>query len=481
MYSLINCVFKCLVVIGLRNDYTGSGIFCIFSVSKGIFCTMKNISLTRIAECLGMLSCPDLQITGYQIDSRLVGPGELFFALRGEKNDGHAFLKEVQARGASAAVVSCRYEGPDYGLVLLPVEDPADALRKLARELLGQAKVKIVAITGSVGKTTTKDFTAALLEGKYRVGKTLQSQNSKLTLPLTVLNRRGDEEVLVLEMGMSEPGDIRRLVEIAPPDIAVVTKVGLAHAAFFPGGLMEIAKNKGEIFSHPKTKLAILDHEYLSLSPKRDLDTWSFSLKNREADYYLSLSDDRALVDEKGTRAYAFDIPFEQTHILHNFLCAVCVARAMQMDWDEISRRIPFLTLPKMRFEHVEKEGVHFINDAYNANPESMRAALQGLPIFRQGAKKIGVLGSMKELGEQSASLHEEVGRLAQGSVDHLLVMGEEAIPLYKTFQESKKPAEFFVDHQSLALRLKEIINAGDVVLIKGSRSMNMETILELI
>lgn len=440
---------------------------------------MKNISIKRIAQCLELISSIDIQVTGYQIDSRDIGVGDLFFALKGEKNDGHDFLKQVREKGAVGAVVSSQYRGPDYGLILLPVNDVADSLRFLAREFLLGAEVRIVGITGSVGKTTTKDFVASLLEGKYRVCKTLQSQNSKLTLPLTVLNRTGDEEVLVLEMGMSEPGDIRRLVEIAPPDIAVVTKVGYAHASFFPGGLPEIAKGKSEIFSHPKTRLAIMDHDFLSFSPEVFSDKWSFSVSNRDADYYLSSFENRVLVDEKGVRAYQFDIPFEQEHILHNFLAAVSVARAMNMNWNEIDLRIGFLSSPKMRFEQVEIDGVHFINDAYNANPESMRAALQGLPKPKDGAKRIAVLGSMKELGDLSNELHQEIGRFAQRLIDHLFVMGEEAIPLFDAFQDAKKPAEFFMDHQSLAIRLKEIMNVGDVVLVKGSRSMKMETIID--
>jgi UDP-N-acetylmuramoyl-tripeptide--D-alanyl-D-alanine ligase len=335
-----------------------------------------------------------------------------------------------------------------------------------------------------VGKTTSKDFTATLLEGKFRVGKNIASYNTKLTLPLTILNRKGDEEVLVLEMGMSAPGDIGRLLTIAPPDVALITKVSLAHAAFFPGGLQEIARGKAEIFSHPKTRAVVFDHafhEFTEEVGKIKGDKWSFSLTERGADYFLSSHEDRFIVDERGVREYQFDLPFKQPHILHNFLAAASVARQMKMTWDEINQQIGKLQLPRMRFEQFEKGGISFVNDAYNANPESMRAALSSLPEPKEGGKRIAVLGTMKELGVFSETSHRDIGRLAQKYVDHLLVLGEEAAPLCEAFTEVKKPGECFSDHKSLAERLSALMSPGDVVLVKGSRSMKMETVFELL
>lgn len=378
-----------------------------------------------------------MQVSGYQIDSRQVSSGNLFFAIKGERNDGHDFLAEVRSRGAWGAVVSKAYAGPDFGLQLIRVDDVGDSLREMARKSIECSSIQIVGVTGSVGKTTTKDFIATLLEGKVRVGKTLESQNSKLTLPLTVLNRARDAEILVLEMGMSEMGDIARLVDIAPPDVAVLTKVGLAHAAYFPGGVEEIARGKLQIFSHPKTKLAIVDHDY-ALPCKTEI----FSC----TDWPI----------------------FKEEHLNHNFAAAVKVARYFGMTEDEIRARIPLMRLPKMRFERFEKNGILFINDAYNANPESMKAALMSLQSMK-ARKKIAVLGSMKELGKFSEAAHQEVGALALTTVDHLLVMGEET---------KLMGGEFFENHESLAVRLKEIMREGDLVLVKGSRSMCMEKVL---
>lgn len=400
---------------------------------------MKNLSI------LGF----DIQVSGYQIDSRSVRAGDLFFAITGNKSDGHTFLKEVAGKGAFGAVVSRGYKGPDYGLKLLRVDDVGDTLREFARVSLKQNPVPVIAITGSVGKTTTKDFIATLLEAKFRVGKTEESQNSKLTLPLTILNRPSDSEVLVLEMGMSQRGDLKRLVSIAPPTIAVLTIVALVHAASFPGGLAEIAKEKEEIFSHPETKIKISNQrkEHIPFSSK---DVEDFP-----------------------------NIPFEEDHFLHNLAAAVCVAKKMGLSKEEIFSQLPKLTPPKMRFERALKRGVLFINDAYNAGPESMKAALKSVQKIKAKGKKIAVLGAMKELGLFCKESHSQVGLYAGEIVDHLLAFGDEAEVLFNAFLESKKPAEFFLCPKALKERLKEIINEGDVVLVKGSRALEMERIIE--
>ncbi len=442
---------------------------------------MRNVPIPLIAQRLGFPYESEGVVSGYQIDSRQVGPGDLFFALKGARSNGHDFLNEVKKRGAIAAVVGREYAGPDFGLVLLRVDDPVASLQGLARQFMAECKATVIGITGSLGKTTTKEFAATLLEGKYKVGKTHLNYNTKLTYPITLLNRTGEEEVLVVEMGMSEPGDIERLVEIAAPDIGVVTQVACVHASFFAGGLSDIAKGKAAIFSHPKTKTAIFYqglNQYPEAMAKIGGKKISFSLDERGADYFLS---SEYFLDERGVRAYRFDPPFKQRHMLHNFLAAVCVARQMKMEWDEINRQVPYLKLPPMRFELSERGGVVFVNDAYNANPDSMKAALSHLPEPKEGGKRIAVLGMMVDLGPESDNLHREVGRFAQKYVDHLLVMGKEALPIYEAFQEAQKPAESYQTFQSLAERLKELACPGDVVLMKASRCVQMETLFNLL
>jgi UDP-N-acetylmuramoyl-tripeptide--D-alanyl-D-alanine ligase len=429
---------------------------------------LKNISLSQVAKILEVPVGCDSQVTGYQIDSRLVGEGELFFALKGAKSDGHDFLAEVRAKGAVGAVVSKGYQGPDFGLILLPVEDVVASLQNLARVLMQGCKARVVAITGSLGKTTTKEFTAALLGARFKVGKTPFNYNTKLTVPITLLNRKGDEEVLVLEMGMSEPGDLEKLISICPPDVAVLTTVALVHAAFFPRGILDIAEGKGQIFSSPRTQCAIFSHglyDYPEVVSKICGKRISFSTTNRAADLFLS----QELVDV---------CPFKEPHVLHNFLAAVAVAREMGLSWEEIYAKAPELRLPKMRLERIEKGGVLFINDAYNANPDSMKAALSCLPKPQNGGRRVAVLGRMVDLGPDSEKLHEAVGEFAAAHVDHLFVMGEEALPIYLAFQKQKQ-AELFVQFEAMAERLKAFLRPGDVVLVKASRVMQMETLFQ--
>ncbi len=435
--------------------------------------------LSDIGSFFQCAPLPDTKICGYRIDSRAILPGDLFFAIKGQKVDGHCFLQQVKERGGIAAVVSEDYTGTDFGLFLIRVKDVSEALQLLAKEILTQRAPRIVAVTGSVGKTTTKDFIATLLEDRYRVGKTTGNFNSQLTLPICILNMRGDEEVLVLEMGMSQPGEIARLVAIAPPDISVVTKIGVAHIGAFIDGQDGIAREKGAIFSHDKTKWAIFDHDLTKFTQVYDAikaKKVSFSLQEISADYVLSVGD--ALIDERGVRAHRFDLPFKELHILHDFLAAATVARTLGLSWEDIHRKAMHLQVPKMRFEPFEKNGILFINDAYNANPDSMRAALKAFCLLRKEGKKIAVLGSMKELGSFSQNFHEEVGRFAQQYVDTMLVYGKEAKALADAFGEAKKPVEHFLDKKALAERLKSLACPGDTVLFKASRSVELEKVL---
>src|SRR3990167_7217993 len=192
-------------------------------------------SLRKIAGWLGQQCDRYLPLKGFAIDSREVVPWGLFFALKGEKVDGHSFLGEVAARGAFAAVVDKGYQGPDYGLWLFRVHDVVVALQEVAKRALQERKSRVIGITGSIGKTTTKEFIYEMLSKKFRVHKGAGSRNSQRTLPLVILEANGDEEFLVLEMSMSEKGHIRKLVEIAPPQIVVLTLIALSHPKNFSG------------------------------------------------------------------------------------------------------------------------------------------------------------------------------------------------------------------------------------------------------
>ena len=217
------------------------------------------LSLVQIGKWLDCPVSQDGFVLGYKQDSRLVEEGDLFFAIQGEKVDGHVYLKEVAKKGALAAVVSAAYSGDDFGLRLFRVEDVRAALRRLAEQVHQQYPCRVIGVTGSVGKTTAKEFIAELLGGCFRVNKTPGNANSQVGMPLSLLNAKGDEEVFVAEMGMSQPGEIARLVAIAPPEIALITKIASSHVAFFADGLQGIALAKGEILSSPKMRLSVMN------------------------------------------------------------------------------------------------------------------------------------------------------------------------------------------------------------------------------
>lgn len=444
---------------------------------------MARLDFAQVAYFLGSDVKGSGVIAGFQQDSKAISPGDLFFALKGERSDGHAFLEEVAARGATCAVVSKDYRGKSFGLTLIPVDNGLESLHQLAKATLSSRNVRVIGVTGSVGKTTTKEFIATLLEGKFRVGKTPGNANSQVGVPLSILNLEGNEEVLVLEMGMSQAGEIQKLVTIAPPEVAILTKVALSHAASFADGLEGIARAKAEILSHPLTKVALLNHQvvpFLSQDPSLSLKmTYGLEGDAGGSDFVLCQEKERFYIREKGERSPSFTLPFSASHLCENFLGAAAVARVFGMSWEEIISQAQKLTLFHRRFERVEREGITFINDAYNANPTSMRAALHNLPTPNKEGKRIAVLGSMKELGSYCAQGHQDVAKVALAHVDHLLCFGKECIPMVDIFEKGQKPVEHYLDFVALKRRLFELGRPGDVVLLKGSNSMQLWRLLE--
>lgn len=412
------------------------------------------------------------QCRHFAIDSREVGKGSLFFALPGAKVDGHQFLEEVASRGAYGAVVKIGYMGSDFGLKLAYVSDVKLALQELAKKV--PKPEKIVAITGSMGKTTTKEFLATLLEAKFRVGKTEGNQNTQVTLPLTLLNLQKDCDVLVLEMGMGAFGDVGRLVEIAPPDLAIVTRIAPAGMA---GSLESISKAKGEIFSSKKTKRGIVSWqaaEYTEILHGGGIPKWIYGwqedLKDvRSADFVMT---DGLFINDSPK----IEVSFEGKHLQENFLAAASAARALGLSWQDIASRAKLCKPYDRRFAKEERDGIVFINDCYNANPHSVIAALKNLPKPKSGGKVVGVLGAMPDLGKESKRYHQEVGKVASEHLDRVFCIGDEATEIAKAFG---KNAEHYENVKEVQKALEVMISSGDVVLIKGGNSLKLWEILE--
>lgn len=407
----------------------------------------------------------EAMVRGIAVDSRNVKPGDLFFALPGDQTDGHAFLSDAAAKGAVGAVVKKDYAGPDYGMALVRCEDCLKALQMLAKTYLKRHRPKVVAVTGSLGKTTTKDFIAQLLQVKYKVSVSPGNSNSQIGLPLTILNHsQDDDEILILEMGMTHPGQILKLIDIAPPTVAVVTTVALVHACNF-NSLTDIARAKAEIFMHPDTEIGFYpqesDHGHV-LSTSGTCRKVSFSLHSQEAKTILTKP-----------------LPVPGEHNRHNFLAAASVARYLGLSLDEIHERMAALHLPERRLQHVEKFGALFINDAYNASEMSMKAALNSLPTPKAGSKRIAVLADMLELGKFSEGCHRAVAQHALDCVDLMLCFGNECRYINECWQQAGRPVVWAPERSEIVKALRTHLQPGDVVLLKGSRGKGVWKVLE--
>lgn len=437
-------------------------------------------SLKKLAKVLDCHCARDDTIQYFAIDSRLIQSGGLFFALPGEKVDGHQFLEEVSQKKAIAAVVQKEYAGSDFGLSLLRVDDVQSSLHTLAKTAFATRREKVIAITGSMGKTTTKEFLATLLEAKYRVAKTPGNYNTQLTVPLTLLNLEGEYDVLILEMGMGDLGEIANLVNIAPPDIAMVTRIAPAGIEDFRGGLYAIAQAKAEIFSHTRTQLGIVSAQaarFNTVLYGGRASKWIYGWKNdlpdvREADFVMEEKVEGIVINDSPP----ISLSFEGDHLKENFLAAASCARALGLSWKEIQDQAKKCKPYKLRFQRIERGGITFIQDCYNANPDSMVAALKNLPKPAKQGKVIGILGTMPDLGKASSHYHKEVGSFAAKTLDHLLCIGEEAKEMAMHFG---KTAEHFSEKGAVKEKLFALAKPGDVVLIKGANSLKLWEILE--
>jgi len=416
-------------------------------------------------------------------DSRSVNKGDLFFALSGAKTDGHAYLAEAAARGAAAAIVLENYRGPDYGLVLFKVPDVLAALQTLAKKRLGKWQPPIVAVTGSVGKTTTKEFIATLLSGRFVVGKAPGNANSQVGLAITILNLQGSEEVLVLEMGMTEAGNIAKLIEIAPPTLAVITKIGMAHSGNFANGIEGVAAAKAEILVHQRTKRAVIGADAWCFDVIRNTGACVKSTAGcvpHPSDYALFQEENFSRICEKEGMSPKFQLPFNASHFLEDFSIAAAVARKMGLWWEEIIPQLPALQSIGSRFAHVEIEGTIFVNDAYNASPESLRAALDNLPAPKANGRRIAVLGGMAvDLGPDSDSLHAQVARYALGKADLFFCYGPGSLPMKEIFEAEGRLCRYTEDMDELRRCVFSFVRPGDVVLVKGANRYAMWKLLE--
>lgn len=419
-------------------------------------------------------------------DSRNNAEGSLFFALRGENSDGHRYVADALAGGAVAAVVEQPIHGT--GAPQLVVRDSMDALGDLAAAYRDRFDLPVIAITGSVGKTSTREMIAVALRARFNVLAGEKNFNNEIGVPLTLFGLSRDHAVALVEMGMRASGEIARLAEIARPTIAVITNVGLSHIERL-GSRDGIARAKAELLeSLPDDGLAILpaDDDYSAFlqdtcRQRCRMLTFGYS---QGADYRVtSISYNEAGHPAFVLNGQRIELKAPGTHLPINAAAAAAIAASLGMELKETAEALGEYRAPAMRMETVRTAaGITVLNDAYNAAPDSMRAALETLVLLAQGRRAIAVLGEMRELGEHGPEAHRYVGRLVGNLPIGLLVtVGPAAEEIARAAAETLPidRVQSFASTEDAAAALPGLLKPGDVVLIKGSRAMAMEKIVE--
>lgn len=452
---------------------------------------MNATSLQQIAQWAdGILdgNHPGRAVTRVCTDSRKLERGDLFVALKGENFDGHRFAFQAAAHGAAAVMVENEFNEtmPD-GFPLIRVADTLQALQSLAARYRQSLPIRVIALTGSTGKTSTKDFVAAVLGEKFRVVKTEGNFNNHIGLPLTMLRAGPDDEIGVFEIGMNHPGEIAPLAALAAPEAGIITNIGDAHLEFM-GTREAIALEKGRLAEAlpPTGRLVI---------PAADAFCKSIIRRCRAAATTTGVErgDLRATVLESGFEGTRFGVrygaeqaevalPVPGLHMVDNALLAIAAGLYFGVTLEEAARGLARSTLTKGRLERKQLAGIDFLDDTYNANPDSMRAALRTLAVLPVRGKRIAVLGRMGELGAASETGHRSVGdEAARAGIDALLAVGgEEAGWIAQSAALSGlKNVLQLASAEAAASWLSEHARPGDLVLVKGSRAARMERVLD--
>ncbi len=451
------------------------------------------MTIGRIAEmCGGELNGAAEAVShGVVIDSRQVYENCLFIPIIGERVDGHDFVADVLSKGASAALWQRdRGEAPAGNIIV--VDDTLQALQLLASAYLEQSEAKVIGVTGSNGKTTTKDMVDALLSQAYRVHKTQGNFNSHIGLPLTILSMPEHTEMIILEMGMRGRGEIELLSHIARPHAAVITNIGESHLELL-GTREEIARAKMEIVSglrpdglfvyngdepllhmllnEPELRTQSMQKIAFGVNESNDWQVTGVMSRGRSTIFTTNVHEDEA-----------WTLPLPGLHNVTNALAAMAIAVHYGVTLEQIRTGLSELKLSGMRIEQVEGAGgVTLLNDAYNASPSSMKAALDVLDGMKEHRRRIAVLGDMLELGTDEQVYHEQMGAYAATRVDLLFTYGERGRYIADAARAQMSP-ELVYDYTSkpeLISALLETVQQGDVVLFKGSRGMRLEEVLQ--
>jgi UDP-N-acetylmuramoyl-tripeptide--D-alanyl-D-alanine ligase len=429
-----------------------------------------------------------MAFAGLSIDSRTIKPDEIFFAIVGDNNDGHKYVREAFRRGAAAAVINrsrlSEFTGESTGPIFA-VDDTHEALLNLAAYMRRSLHARFAAVTGSNGKTTTKEMFYAIISRRHAAYRSPGNLNNLYGLPLSLALMPEDAQYAVFELGISVPGEMTRLASVIKPDLAVITNIGPTHLETL-GTVENVVKAKFELIDRLPIGAAVVlnvDDRYLMAEAKRrNLKFVGFGIEN-ECEFVardISMSPDSGIVFSIGGRKITMPA-FGRANV-YNALAAIAASSVWGCGPEEWSQGLSMFRPISMRFEVEEYQGLHLVIDCYNANPASVIISLRSMNEIDAPGKKIAVLGDMLELGDASPDLHRMVGEeAARIDVDYLFCLG----PQSKYIAEGAIAAGMggdavfhFDEHQNLLNRLLEVIAVGDLILCKGSRGMQMEKIM---
>ena len=455
---------------------------------------MKNMTLQNIATaCQGQLVCQkdqeNIQIKGAVLDSRQVEEGYLFFATKGERVDGHNFIPQVAEKKAACVVCEKAPAGVEIPYIL--VEDSFVALKKVAAFYRENLTIPVVGITGSVGKTSTKEMIASVLSQRYNVLKTEGNFNNEVGLPLTILRIRDEHKVAVVEMGINHFGEMHRLSEIAKPDICVITNIGQCHLEFL-GSREGILKAKSEIFDfmNPEGYVCVNGDDDMLCTVKEVHGhkpvTYGFSMKN---DVYVTNTKNNGILGSKASvylndATFDVEIPLPGEHMVMNALAATCVGDLLGLKQEEIARGIESAKAVGGRSNLIVLKDRKILDDCYNANPVSMKAAIDLLCL--SDTRKVAILGDMFELGDGCEEMHAGIGNYAvEKDIDVLVCVGElsshmfDAATLKRTELKKDVQIHYMKNTQEVIEKIDSILMKEDTILVKASHGMGFAKVVE--
>ncbi len=450
-------------------------------------------TIKEISECTGgklVKGSLDVKVSGVSIDSRTIKPNELFVAIKGERFDGHVFIKEALRRGAAAIVFSGKpYEKTALkhrrAIPMLRVKNTVRALGALAYSYRARFKIPIIAVTGSNGKTTTKEMLKAIFSKKFSVLCNPGTQNNQIGVPLALFKLQKKHRLAVIEIGASRAGEIDRLSWILQPGVGVITNIAPAHLEFFKN-LQGVFKTKMELARNLSkgAKLVInQDDPFLSRVNGPNLQRVTFGL-NRSCDFCA----EAIKQTEKGLSfvlngKHRIALKALGRHNVYNALAGIAAAKSFGIGYNEIKDALSIFKAPPMRMQLFDVNNVRIISDCYNSNPDSLASALEFLSEYSSKGKKIAVCGDMLELGERARSLHFDIGkRLAGRKIDFLITVGSLSKKIASGAHAAGMPKASIRTYSSTseaANALYELTQENDVVLIKGSRAMQMENVIK--